>query len=212
MIITHHLDDATLMSYAAGSLPNALAGVVATHVAMCPRCHGELAHHEFIGAAMVEGIPPVPLAGPAPVPQLDETAPAAIIRSNHAGGDVPAPLARLLGDRLDAIRWKPLAIGVWHHRLPLAGHGSGDLRLIKAGPGRGLPEHGHTGAELTLVLRGAYRDEVGIFRAGDVADLDEEVEHHPVADASGCICLMACERPARFRGLLARLLAPWHGL
>ena len=36
MTITHHLDDATLMSFAAGSLPNALAAIAAAHIAMMP--------------------------------------------------------------------------------------------------------------------------------------------------------------------------------
>ena len=36
MTITHHLDDATLMSFAAGSLPNALAALAAAHVADVP--------------------------------------------------------------------------------------------------------------------------------------------------------------------------------
>ena len=43
MTITHHLDDATLMSFAAGSLPAALSAVAAAHVAMCARCRHEIA-------------------------------------------------------------------------------------------------------------------------------------------------------------------------
>ena len=43
MTITHHLDDATLMSFAAGALPAALSAVAAAHVAMCPRCRREVA-------------------------------------------------------------------------------------------------------------------------------------------------------------------------
>ena len=53
----------------------------------------------------------------------------------------------------------------------------------------------------------------GRFGPGDVADLDEAVEHRPLADAAtGCICVLACERPARFHGLLARLMQPLTGL
>ena len=67
--------------------------------------------------------------------------------------------------------------------------------------------------ELTLVLRGAYQDETGQFRVGDAADLDESIEHRPVADPeAGCICVLAFERPARFKGLLPRLLQPLTGL
>jgi putative transcriptional regulator len=111
------------------------------------------------------------------------------------------------------VRWRPLGFGIWHHRIALEGADSGELHLIRASPGYGLPAHGHTGAELTLVLRGAYQDEVGRFGIGDAADLDESVEHRPVADAAaGCICALACERPALFQGLLPRLLQPLFGL
>jgi len=76
-----------------------------------------------------------------------------------------------------------------------------------------MPEHGHGGSELTLLLRGSYRDEVGHFARGDLADLDETVEHQPVADPeTGCICLIGTESKARFKSLFARLLQPLTGL
>ena len=43
MSIAHHLDDATLMSLAAGTLTPALAVVAASHVALCPHCRHGLA-------------------------------------------------------------------------------------------------------------------------------------------------------------------------
>ena len=49
MTITHHLDDATLMSFAAGSLPDTLAAVAAAHISMCARCRQEVAMLERIG-------------------------------------------------------------------------------------------------------------------------------------------------------------------
>ena len=59
MTITHHLDDATLMSFAAGALPDALSAVAAAHVAMCARCRREMASLESIGGALMAGLPPV---------------------------------------------------------------------------------------------------------------------------------------------------------
>ena len=38
------------------------------------------------------------------------------------------------------------------------------------------------GQEMTLILRGAYRDQIGRFAPGDVADLDEGIEHQPVIE------------------------------
>ena len=213
MTITHHLDDATLMSFAAGALPDALSAVAAAHVAMCIRCRREVAGLERVGGALLAELSPATLDRAEPQPSN-----AAILVKptgrNNAGmpdGDVPKPLARLLKGDLDAVRWRWLGFGVWHHRLPLTG--GGGLGLLKVAPGRAIPEHIHGGGELTLVLRGAFHDATGRYRPGDVADLDETIEHKPIADPGPeCICLVASEKPARFRGLIARLLQPLHGL
>ena len=76
-----------------------------------------------------------------------------------------------------------------------------------------MPEHGHGGSELTLVLRGAYSDRTGTYRVGDVADLGDSIEHQPIADAKdGCICLIASDKKIRFKSVLARLVQPFTGL
>jgi putative transcriptional regulator len=127
-------------------------------------------------------------------------------------GEVPQPLARLIGASLDEVRWRWIGPGLWHRPLRIGGAGS--LQLLWGAPSARVPEHTHGGSELTLVLRGALIDETGHYGPGDVADLDEDIEHHaPAADAeAGCICVIANERPTRFRGLLARLMQPWHGI
>ena len=116
---------------------------------------------------------------------------------------MPWPVARLVAGGLDAVRWRWLGPGVWDRPLPIAG--AGKLRLLKVAPGRNVPEHGHGGAELTLVLRGSFRDETGRYGRGDVADLDETVAHQPVTEAGAdCVCLVASERPEQWRGLMTR--------
>jgi putative transcriptional regulator len=214
MSITRHLDDATVMSLAAGTLAPALAVVAASHVAVCPLCRHGLAAAEAIGAALLDNLTPVPMLREPPTPRTEPANEQTPARAIALPDELPPPLARLVGRPLDAVRWRLLGIGIWHHRIALHGAAdSGELHLIRASRGRGLPAHGHNGAELTLVLRGAYRDQTGQFRVGDTADLDESIEHEPVADPDlGCICVLACERPARFKGLLPRLLQPLTGL
>jgi putative transcriptional regulator len=202
MTITHHLDDATLMSFAAGSLPDTLAAVAAAHVSMCSRCRAEVAVHERMGAALLTEIAPEKLAA-----QLQPNAPSVSSRNVRQ----LQPIERMIGGQLDGVRWRWIGPGLWHR--PLASAGSGALQLIKAAPGASVPDHTHGGSELTLVLRGALVDETGTYGTGDVADLDESVQHTPVADSGmGCICLIANEHPTRFRGALARLMQRWHGL
>ena len=226
MKIKHHPDDSTLMSYAAGSLPSVLSAVVAAHVDMCLHCRRELRLMESVGLAMLEQLPVDAGRLRAPVLALRKLEsvveskpnghPAAVAGATSNAGqsiDVPAPLRHLVGERLDGIRWKKLGFGVWHHPLPVPARSKGVLTLLKIEPGRNMPEHGHGGAELTLMLSGAYSDHTGRYQRGDLADLDGDVEHRPVADKDvGCICLVASERKASFKGVVARLVQPWTGL
>jgi putative transcriptional regulator len=206
MTINHHLDDATLMSFAAGSLPETLAAAAAAHVSMCKRCSREIHLHEHVGAALVQDIAPAELKRSTP-----EVAEAMGDDEVRAPSPAAIPLERLLGGSLDDVRWRWIGPGLWHRPLRAGGHGT--LQLIKAAPGARVPEHTHGGGELTLVLQGALVDETGIYGPGDVADLDESVAHNPVADESeGCVCLIANEQPTRFRGVLARIMQRWHGL
>lgn len=214
MMIKHHPDDSTLMSYAAGSLAEALAAVVASHVAMCPACAAEVGTMERIGVAMFERLDGAAIERPLPQMALrameaDVDGGAAIV---DVAGDVPLPLCPHIGSRIDEIRWRRLGMGIWHQPLKLSGAGEGDLRLLKIAAGQAMPEHGHSGSELTLVLGGSYRDEFGTYCTGDVADLDADAEHRPIADVrDGCICLIASERRVRFKGLLGRILQPFTG-
>jgi len=64
-----------------------------------------------------------------------------------------------------------------------------------------------------LILSGSYTDVFGTFRRGDIADLDEHVEHQPIVDGDlPCICLVATEAPTRFKGFFSRLLQPLTGI
>lgn len=213
--ICQHPDEATLMSFAAGTLTEPLAAVVAAHAAMCPRCRRELADLDLLGAALLMG---EDLGGgssvKAPkVPPARSPAASAALRSVKPGERLPAPIAEAYGIAFDSIPWKRLGPGVWHHKLALSKGVTGDLRLLKIAPGREMPDHGHGGSELTLVLDGAFSDATGAYRVGDLQDLSEEHEHKPMADSlAGCICLIASERPARFKGIVGRLLQPLTGM
>lgn len=218
MTIKHHPDLSSLMSCAAGSQPEAIAAVVSSHLAMCPECRREVGRMQEIGVALFDRLQPVAMSGEAPVieARAREAERGAVYNPHaeeRAAGDVPLPISAVVGSNLDSIPWKRLAPGVWHYPIALSADAAGDLRLIKVAPGKKLPEHGHEGEEMTLLLRGSYRDELGTFSVGDVADLDDEVEHRPIADdKEGCICLVGVERPARFTGLFARLIQPILGV
>ncbi len=214
MAIKHHPDIATLMSCAAGSQPEALAAVIACHLARCPGCAAEVKRMAEIGVALFDKLEPSQMTHAWPM--IAARAAEADVEAQALDaptGDVPYPIAERVGKNLDEIPWKRLGPGLWHYPIPLSKGATGDLRLFKVAPGKELPEHGHRGEELTLLLRGSYHDEFGTFQTGDIADLDDEAEHRPVADEmTGCICLIASEKKARFKGLIARLMQPFIGV
>ena len=210
--ITHHLTDDLLMAYAAGTLPEAFALVAASHISLCDECRARLGAYEALGGAVLDTAPEMMsedaldrglaaclsrLDGPAPQPQ----------KPAMRQGPLPGPLADWIGGGLDAVRWTPLGMGVRQAILPTSRHASARLLHIPAGVA--VPDHGHRGTELTLVLQGAFHDEISRFGPGDVEIAGQELEHQPVAEAGlDCICLAATDAPLRFNALLPRLLQP----
>ena len=213
----HHIDTATLMAFSAGTLNEALSAVVAAHVTTCSHCAHEVETMDMVGSAMLAGMPLQMVEGSVEVPERPVAAP---IPYSHAVKDaagercaIPAPIRRRFGITSKDIRWQPLAPGVWHHRLKLSNPEAGDLRLLRIAPGYRMLEHGHGGTELTLVLDGAFSDSTGEYFAGDVQEVADETEHCPVADkVTGCICLIASENRARFRGVVGKIVQAWTGL
>lgn len=211
--INRHLEAATLISFAAGTLAEPLAAVAAGHLALCAECRAELADMELMGACLFGARANQPTHGGVAMPAFPRDTETGSESATATSDRLPGPIAKRYGLAFDTIPWKRLGPGMWHHRLPLSDEALGDLRLLKIGAGRRMPEHGHGGTELTLVLDGAYADETGIYRVGDVQDVGEDIEHTPVADKQlGCICIVASEQPARFKGLISRMLQPLTGM
>jgi putative transcriptional regulator len=194
-MITHHPSDACLLAYAAGTLPEALAIVVATHIGRCAQCRQALAAGEATGGMLLDELLPVSLSGNAldtVLARMDE--PPAIVPP-VLNPELPAPL-----DRIALGRWWPIGLGTrWR---PLRTEGAAWAGLILAQPGRALPRHGHIGRELTCILSGAFADGDGVYQVGDVAEPDGDHDHPPaVVGAEPCLCVLASEG-MRLRGLL----------
>ena len=210
MTIRHHLSEQLLTAYAAGQLPEAFNLVVATHVSLCDECRAQLMALDAVGGALMDSIDAVAMGDNAlaaamarleGVPQATQRAP------RKAAGILPAPLADYVAGDLASVRWKRIGGGVKQAILPTDSEAS--VRLLYIPAGTAVPDHGHRGMELTLVLQGAFADENARFNRGDIEIAGEELEHKPVALAGeDCICLAATDAPLRFRGMLPRLAQP----
>lgn len=209
MTVKHHLTENLLMGYAAGTLPEAFNLVVASHVSMCDTCRAAVESYEALGGAVLEdrGVAMSDDGLAACLARLDDAPATQAKPARSKTGTLPAPLREYVGGDIDAIRWRSVGGGVKQAILPTSPSASARLLFIPAGAA--VPDHGHRGIELTLVLQGAFSDETDSFARGDVEVADEELEHMPVADISeDCICLAATDAPLRFRSLIPRLLQP----
>lgn len=209
--IKHHLSDALLMAYSAGTLPEAFALTVATHISMCDECRARLGAFDTMGGALMEDCEAAPLSGDsfeATLARIDGHAPIEPVRAPIRTGVLPSPLQDYVGGDIEAVKWRPVGMGVKQAILPTSKDASARLLYIPAGAA--VPDHGHRGTELTLVLQGAFSDETDRFGPGDIEIADEDLHHTPVADISeDCICLAATDAPLRFKGLVPRIAQPF---
>ena len=210
MTIRHHLSDPLLMAYAAGQLPEAFSLIVATHVSLCDECRARLLSFEAVGGALIDSVPEAEMAPgslDAVLARLDAPPARPAPQPRRADSLFPAPLADYVGGDLAAVKWRPLGMGVRQAILPT--EKSATARLLYIPAGQAVPDHGHRGMELTLVLQGAFRDDVDRFGPGDVEIATEDLEHTPVAEAGApCICLAATDAPLRFNSFIPRVLQP----
>ena len=207
--IRRHPSEATLVAHAAGTLWVAARPVVQGHLDLCAHCRAAFALAEAVGGALLDELPPTPLA-PDALRRVSERlgaeagvpAQPAPPREPTTVGTPPAELPH--GWRDLRLRW--LAPGVRHAVLLRGGPADGTLRLLRVRPGTALPRHAHRGTELTLVLEGAFRDEMGLHGPGDLAEVEGEESHRPVAEGTAdCVCLIATEGRLRFGGPLGAL-------
>ena len=216
MSSNHHPKDETLMRFAAGTLAAGPSLVVEAHLAGCSTCRARIAEYEAVGGSFLEDIEPT---------QLSETALADTLAMIDKEDGTPTPVSAQKPVEIDGIRlpdalrgcdigrWRWAGPGVRMSRVGVPHDPEANLILLKVGPGRALPDHGHVGTEFTYIVSGSYTDRFGQFRPGDLAEMDEDVEHQPIVDqGADCICLAAMEGRMRFNSFIGRMLQPIFGI
>ena len=213
--IKHHLTEPLLMGYAAGTLPEAFNLVVATHITMCDECRAALAEYDAVGGAVMMDSAPVDVAEDALAATLamidggkfaEQPAP---VRTKDS--IFPGPLQDYITGDIENLKWRKVGGGV--SQLVLETSKDASVRLLRIPAGTAVPDHGHRGMELTLVLQGAFTDEEDRFGAGDLEVANEDLHHTPVAEEGvDCICLAATDAPLRFNGLVPRIAQRFIGI
>jgi putative transcriptional regulator len=171
--------DALLAAYAAGTLSEPFAVLVAAHLQM-----------------RAAGRP----AGPAI--RSHEPRPPTVDQMNIF---MPLALRSYVGRHLGVPEWRTIWLGLEQCRIGT--HAGTDASFLRCRPGRAIPAHTHQGLEAALVLQGGFRDAGGHYLPGDLAVADRTVDHRPVADRDGtCVIFIVQEAPLRLTGPFGRLI------
>lgn len=210
----HHIEYEMLVDYAAGSLPEALSLVVATHLACCSECRRKVQEMEDIGGALLESQAETALHGDALAQVLDrldapEPAPEPARLDAVSRSTLPGPLARFVNRNLGDLRWRRAGPQIEEAVLATASPRYKTM-LLRVPAGAAMPSHTHDGREYTLVLTGGIIDNGVEYRRGDVMTADPDLDHRPAAaPGEDCICLAVLDAPVRLTGLFGRLLNPF---
>jgi putative transcriptional regulator len=193
----HHPADDVLTAYAAGALEPGFGLVVGAHLESCAHCRARVGAFETISGAALTDMPET------------EIAPDALAKVMARLDEAPTPTAVDTRPLLQRLPLKPkrwVAPGVWVAAVDTPHARDNRVYILSVGPGMPTARHEHTGAEFCTVLKGAYRDELGRFAAGDFAAAHGDFNHQPVVDGDEtCVCLFATEGRLKPQGLIGRI-------
>ena len=179
---------AFMLDHAAGRLPPAESLVADLHSALSPSGRRYAGMLDSAGGALLESVEPE-VIGVWPMDPGEQEAPVATVPRSR--------LAQYLEEDLLALKWRRDLVGVPTFRTatPMA-------RLLRLDPGERAPGHSHGRRDVTVVLKGAFADENGVYQKGDLAFAMPGLRHQPRAvGVEPCVCMVATERGRPIRGL-----------
>ncbi|NMP15089.1 ChrR family anti-sigma-E factor [Thalassotalea sp. Y01] len=222
-MIKHHPTTELLQAFVGGELPASMCAAVAMHNEMCPLCQTKVATMTELQAEDSFELPAVDnsrneddvLAGfdmeamIGDITASDETA--------SETEEVPVSIT-VKGKTYQLPRaMQHMPLGRWSNigkltrsRMEL---GEGELHssLLQIDAGGSVPEHTHKGYEVTLLLDGSFKDEMGEYVKGDFILLDASHKHQPVTE-DGCLCFTVANDALHFTQGINKLLNPFANL
>lgn len=196
LTIRFHPSDERLTSFAAGELEIGPSLLVSIHAEACPACRSTVQRLEESHGRDLESLPDAPLRQDA----LQRTLSA-------IGADLDRPAAAPFAPLIEGFR-PPAALGgvaflppihltpeAWVAHLDAPRLGGWRTYLFCAPAGTALPEHGHQGEELIVVLDGAFTDGRQ-FGIGDFAENPHGFDHWMQVTPDGrCVAMISSAGP-----------------
>ena len=218
-MIKHHPSTALLTDYTVGSLSVAPAVSVTTHLKYCQQCRDSVGSLKQLGGALLCEAEPAQISSDLLTQTLDrldadEGEMALAEGASEVHGfelsdelkGIPEYLNQFLPR--NGLNWRKLSSSVTVAPISV-GETRYELALHKICAGGQTPVHDHNGVEYTVVLKGSFSDEDGMYNEGDFLTREPGDIHRPFATQhEDCICLSVLEAPIRLKGL-GRVLNPF---
>lgn len=194
----HHPSPDILAAYAAGAHEPGFGLVVGAHIEACAACRAHVGAFEATSGTALSDLPQAELGGDALTRTLA-----------RLDAPVATPAARDGRPLLERLPLKPkrwVAPGVWAAAVETPHAPDNRVYVLSVAKGMVAARHTHSGAEYCTVLKGAYRDELGTFAAGDFAEADDALNHQPIVQGDeACVCLFATEGRLKAQDWIGRL-------
>lgn len=205
-----------VVSYAAGSLSEAHALIVASHIDYHPELQEKLADAEAIGGLLLENNKTAPISDDMfndILGRLDDEIAVSPQPQSKSKNNLPKSLNEYINGDLKDLKWKTMGPGLSQVRL-WTGPNDERLWLFRAKAGTKIPMHDHRSLEMTLVLHGSYQADGDHYKPGMIELADENTHNHQpiIDDGEECICLVVTEAPIKIHGIIGKIVQPFIGL
>lgn len=234
-MIKHHPDENTLSEYCAGSIDWAVGIAVAAHLHHCPKCRTQVQNMSQVGGALLreakaekpsEALFAQTLAKVRALSEAEdreklehtqkcETTARALSDTQSLETLTRDPLLRDLPPVVEklAVRnrlsWKKVSPSLKLAKLK-TGQDLYEVAFHRICAGGKVVEHDHRGIEMTMVLKGSFSDEDGVYSEGDFIVRQIGDVHKPIAAQNqDCLCLTVSEAPVAVTGLLGKVINPF---
>jgi putative transcriptional regulator len=200
-----------MLAFAKGELSITMTMAISAHVEMCPCCADKLSALETrLGGSELGGEEEI-------VVDSDFAAMFADIVADDTQAElISIPQATLMYQHKEVLLPRALSclersefstIGKIGRSRFNADDGTLRASLLQIAPGGEIPEHTHTGFEITLLLDGDFSDEDGEYVPGDFIMLDGAHNHTPKTK-DGCLCFTVVSSALYFNKGISKLLNP----
>ena len=214
-MIKHHPKQALLKTYIAGELPASISVIIAAHIELCPHCQEQVemltqqaAKETFTSQCSTEAIDLDSIDIDAMINnitlnddiEISEVPKAIEVELNNKQYFLPQVLRNL-----PQSNWAKLG-KLSRSRITLEDDNL-HTSLLHIDAEGSVPAHTHNGFEITLLLEGSFKDEMGTYNQGDFIWLDGKHTHNPITE-SGCLCLTVSSDSLHFTQGISKLLNP----